>query len=157
MRCLLDDPRFPVVVGQCSRELTVTKQFPPTVFLDELINAPWHHGTFIRIPMVPESMPNTSTTRWTDLERFSTAIAEAVAERVDSEPTALDPPLYESVDPDALDALLTSLSENEVGGSVSFSYFGFDVVVHADGTVSLETRPDASDARYSSTSTSSEE
>jgi len=46
--------------------------------------------------------------------------------------TAELPPLYDSIDPDALDAVVESAATT----SVTFTYAGYDVTVDADGTVS---------------------
>jgi hypothetical protein len=88
-------------------------------------------------------MTNLTTTTSSDGEQFSTAVVEAVAERVGVEPTDLDPPLFRAVDPDALDELLSSLATDD-SGTVSFSYRGFDVAVDCDGTVTLEESSDPS-------------
>lgn len=78
------------------------------------------------------------STNLTGDERFSTAVVESVAEHVGIDPVDLDPPLYRAIDPDALDELLTSLGTNGQEGSVSFSYLGFEITVHNDGTVNLD-------------------
>ncbi len=52
------------------------------------------------------------------------------------------PPLYDAVDPDALNAVAAGLSE----GQVKFPYAGYDVTVYGDGTVTLEERPGGSSA-----------
>lgn len=52
------------------------------------------------------------------------------------------PPLYEAVDPDALNAVVSGLSE----GQVEFPYAGYDVTVYGDGTITLEERPGGSNA-----------
>lgn len=44
------------------------------------------------------------------------------------------PPLFSSVDPDALDAIVDSMDE----GHVSFSHAGHVVTVTSEGTVSIE-------------------
>ena len=51
------------------------------------------------------------------------------------------PPLYERVDPDALDALFAStpVREGNLSGSVSFEYASCTVEVSADGAVDVET------------------
>jgi hypothetical protein len=62
----------------------------------------------------------------------------AVAARDGVDETDL-PPLYDAVDPDALDALLGSVrtdGPDEV--SVGFEYAGYTVVVSEDGAISLE-------------------
>lgn len=66
----------------------------------------------------------------------SNAVVEAVATASDREPTAIEP-LYGSVDPDALDALVRSNGTDSEDGdaSVSFEHAGHDVTVHNDGSV----------------------
>lgn len=44
------------------------------------------------------------------------------------------PPLYYSVDPDALDSVVNSMDD----GHVSFSYAGYMLTVNASGEVSIE-------------------
>lgn len=93
-------------------------------------------------------MADPTMTTTTESERFSTAVVEAVAERVGVErvgvePAGLEPPLYTAVDPDALDELLSSMTVDGNDGAVSFSYLGFEVTVHDDGSVDLEESNDA--------------
>lgn len=73
----------------------------------------------------------------------SQAVVRAVAEREGIPPEELVPPEYEPlhavVDPDALDGLFAArpAGRERPGGSVSFSYCGYDVTVEADGTVRI--------------------
>lgn len=62
-------------------------------------------------------------------------IIDAVAEREDVEPLALDPPLAEVVDPDALEALLEGTTASEL--EIRFTYRGHDVVVDESGRVQV--------------------
>lgn len=65
----------------------------------------------------------------------SAAVVRAVAEHEGIDPVAVDPPLYDAVDPDALNALLASSgAANGTGISVSFSYAGHEIHV-SDGCV----------------------
>lgn len=76
----------------------------------------------------------------------STAVIESVAIAADREPTAIEP-LYETVDPDALDALIRSGGSNSTDGdaaSVTFALDGFEVTVQRGGTVVV--RPDEAHA-----------
>lgn len=57
-------------------------------------------------------------------------IVQAVAVREGTDPTALDP-LYEAIDPDALDAVVDS------GAVVTFEYEGYEITVD-EGTVTIE-------------------
>jgi len=63
----------------------------------------------------------------------STAIVEAVSTSADTPAVEL-PPLYEVVDPDALDALF---ADGQAFGVVTFEYAGHDVTVRADGHVGV--------------------
>lgn len=74
--------------------------------------------------------------------RVSTAVIEAVADHAGVEPTDL-PPLYESVESDALDALFQSLPRGPLRrmGDVTFSYAGYFVRVTADGAVEVLSEP----------------
>lgn len=60
----------------------------------------------------------------------STAVVTAVAAVEDAAPTDL-PPLYESIDPQALDRLVASAAGAEL--RLAFEYAGYQVTVHADG------------------------
>lgn len=66
-------------------------------------------------------------------------VVQAIAARTDEDPLELSP-LYEAVDPDALDALFGGPAREGSGsvGKVRFVYEGYEVTVHADGTVDLE-------------------
>jgi hypothetical protein len=55
---------------------------------------------------------------------------------MDTEPAELPEPLYEAIDPDALDALFEG--HNSSNGVVTFSYCGYDVTVTVNGHVTLE-------------------
>ncbi|MDS0476842.1 HalOD1 output domain-containing protein [Natrinema sp. 1APR25-10V2] len=52
------------------------------------------------------------------------------------------PPLYEAINPDALNNVFTSRSEPAVD-KVSFQYAGYDVVVRGSGMVQVQTTVDA--------------
>lgn len=65
--------------------------------------------------------------------RPSTAVLEAVAAVEGCEPTDLETPLYECVDPEALDALVAS----PLQGEVRFSYHGHELVVDGRGNVAV--------------------
>ena len=70
--------------------------------------------------------------------RQSTKVVEAVADELDVDPTDLEIPLTEVIDPDALDALFKGQGRS---GSIRFSYYGYQVVVQENGQVILtETR-----------------
>lgn len=65
----------------------------------------------------------------------SEAVVKAVAEADDVDPTEL-PPLYEQVDPDALEKLF----QNPSNGVVTVDYHTYTVTVRSDGGVLLESR-----------------
>jgi hypothetical protein len=65
--------------------------------------------------------------------RPAAAVVEAVATAEGWAPADVPEPLYESVDPDALEALVASVDR----GRITFTYLGYEVTVDADGTVTL--------------------
>lgn len=72
-----------------------------------------------------------------DAEPSETLIV-AVADIAGVDPLELDP-LYETVDPDSLDRLVTSRGGPEVGGRMEFTFAGYRVTAHASGL--FEVRP----------------
>jgi hypothetical protein len=68
---------------------------------------------------------------------FTESALFAVADHEGVDPTELTPPLAEVVDPDALDRLLGSANPRE-DVTVEFTYRGHDVVVSADGEVTVQ-------------------
>lgn len=76
-------------------------------------------------------------TEMDDAETLSTAIITAMAEHEGIDPVELDHPLYEVVDPDALDALFPVQRDGTGApiGRLSFSYNGYEVHVTSDGDV----------------------
>ena len=73
----------------------------------------------------------------------SKAVVEAVAEAEGVNPVELSPPLYEVVDPDALDDLFAPTTVNgRMDGEVRFSYVGYEVTVAGDGYVSVVPQSD---------------
>lgn len=84
-------------------------------------------------------MTNTGTIRSNTHGSLTSRIAEKVAESEGVEPTELQPPLYEVIDPDALNAVFAD-AESDVSrevGRVEFTYCGYQVVVRSDGQVSV--------------------
>lgn len=65
-------------------------------------------------------------------QSLSTAVIEKLASAENVDPETLSPPLFEAIDPDALDRLFRNTS-----GSVRFVYLGYEVIVEADGAVEL--------------------
>jgi hypothetical protein len=76
-----------------------------------------------------------SRSHWFD-DAASTAIVDVVAS-VENVPARMLEPLYDTIDPDALDALVAG--ENPV--EISFEYEGHTVVVHGDGRLELPDTP----------------
>lgn len=74
--------------------------------------------------------------RGTD-QSASLAVVEAVAHAEAVDPTDL-PPLHETIDPDALDAIFSTDPPGDPAEAVSFSYCGHRVTIFADGAVTLE-------------------
>lgn len=66
----------------------------------------------------------------------SERVVREVAAKTGTDPLAL-PPLYEAIDPDALDALFTSSDGNSL--QVEFEYAGRHVVVDGSGQVGVRT------------------
>lgn len=81
-------------------------------------------------------------------ERFSEAVVSAVTAVSDCEPVGRPgddgrvlPPLYDFVDPDALDALLGTTPGGDRGADhLRFDYGEFAVTVEATGSVRVRTR-----------------
>ncbi|MFD1515371.1 HalOD1 output domain-containing protein [Halomarina rubra] len=69
---------------------------------------------------------------------ISTRVVERVAERENTSPLSLSPPLTEFVDPDALDALF-----EHAAGTVAFEAWGHCITVSGDGTVRIDESSDA--------------
>jgi hypothetical protein len=80
---------------------------------------------------------NLATVRheWRQSGDPSVALVEAVAAATDRTVTDL-PPLQQSIDPDALDALLTGNQSSEV--SISFRYADTAVSIHRNGSIELQ-------------------
>lgn len=77
-------------------------------------------------------------------ESFTTTVVEAVEAIQDNEVTEL-PPLFERVDPDALEQLFQSTADSEhqrTAGRLTFPYAGFLVTIHADGEITFNPLPD---------------
>lgn len=83
---------------------------------------------------------NTPSNRQTTVREPSIVvlIQTAIAARDGTDPSEC-PPLYEAIDPDALDTLFAPLHRgSKRHGKVIFEYCGYEVTVHADRTVELE-------------------
>lgn len=69
----------------------------------------------------------------------SLVLCEAIASITDEDPLELEP-LFDVIDPDALDSLFvpTTSGESRGDGSVSFTFHGFDVEVKSYGLIEIE-------------------
>jgi len=65
----------------------------------------------------------------------STEVVERVAAREGVDSTDLGVPLFEVVDPEALDSVVESVAESGTDARVEFTYYGYDVTVTPDGSV----------------------
>ena len=81
------------------------------------------------------SLTTSTTATWnTDSENTPVyAVVSAVAEAEDVDPVDL-PPLYNAIDPEALNALFTSRNDTAVA-TVEFEYAGYTVAIHGTGEV----------------------
>ena len=68
----------------------------------------------------------------------STTVLIELADRTNSDVTAL-PPLYETIDPDALDRLVADGHDDL---EIAFDYVGHRITVHGDGSFEFERRDD---------------
>ncbi|MFA9518166.1 HalOD1 output domain-containing protein [Halopenitus sp. H-Gu1] len=80
----------------------------------------------------------------------SERVIRNVAETTDSDPLDL-PLLYDAVDPDALNAIIESMSD----GEVTFTYAGHEVTVTSDGAISLDEKSAARSAPEAAVTSSS--
>lgn len=76
--------------------------------------------------------------RMVDDEAVWETVVMAVADVTGKDPLSMEP-LYEAVDPDALDALFVEDDTNRSRPHVTFTYCGCEVEVSADGGVRVET------------------
>ncbi|MCU4754003.1 hypothetical protein OB919_18805 [Halobacteria archaeon AArc-curdl1] len=73
------------------------------------------------------------------VDNASHKLVVKVAEKEGVDPLKLSPPLYEVIDPDALDQLFASTpTAGRKEGQVTFSYNGYEVTVCGDGYVSVQ-------------------
>lgn len=71
----------------------------------------------------------------TEDDSLSGKVLEAVAAREGVDPIDLPEPLYEAIDPDALDELFRDADPD---CSVEFDYLDYRVTAYADGTVDVD-------------------
>lgn len=73
-----------------------------------------------------------------DEEQASTVVVETIADIRDEDPLSM-PPLFDGIDPGALDALMEHAAEKEQPSvEVRFTYHGFNVSVLGNGFVCVE-------------------
>lgn len=70
-----------------------------------------------------------------DNSSLTMALINAIADQEDVDPTELNPPLFDVLDPEALDSLFRTTE-----GGVTFTYLEYAVAVQSDGTVELRER-----------------
>ncbi|WP_435159530.1 HalOD1 output domain-containing protein [Haladaptatus sp. DFWS20] len=68
------------------------------------------------------------------MKSTSDAVVKAVAEEKGCEPTRLTPPLYDVIDPDALDMMYRRASPQTV-----FEFAGYEVTIQPDKSIMLQT------------------
>lgn len=89
-------------------------------------------------PFEADSGPDSETfeTRFDNDDAWppSRCVIAAVAVATGSEPTALRP-LYDVVDPDALDAMFPTAAASDTDRSVTFGYEGHTVAIRGDGRI----------------------
>lgn len=85
-------------------------------------------------PDVVQESSSTVHHSWEEPFHPSVTIVEAVAAATGRTATTL-PPLHDSIDPDALDRLLTR--EESAAVTVSFRYAGTEIVVDGGGTIEV--------------------
>jgi len=73
---------------------------------------------------------------------LSTDVIYAIADYEGVDPLRLDPPLFEAIDLDALDALFSG-TEAPSPATVTFSYKGYEVSVSSSGAVEISEAGDA--------------
>lgn len=76
-------------------------------------------------------------------EQLSTKVVERVAAFKGTESVELDP-LYEAINPDALNHLFTNPNGADRSGRITFAYCGCEVVVEDDGQVLVQGPPENS-------------
>ena len=72
-------------------------------------------------------------------ERVSERVITSLAAVTGTEPTALDP-LYDSIDPDALDRLVDHARDSDGTHEISFFHAGHEITVSSAGTIRIHPR-----------------
>lgn len=89
-------------------------------------------------------MSSMSAETTTGTGSISTGVIAAVAEEEGVDPTDLEPPLYEVIDPDALDAFFArdGSTATSTVAHVTFTYNGYEVHVTGEGDVRVSDSTD---------------
>ncbi|QLG47675.1 HalOD1 output domain-containing protein [Natrinema halophilum] len=84
-------------------------------------------------------MERAPTARTAAIDTPCIEIVEQIAALEDVDPTELQPPLHDVIDPEAVNDLFSPTKRNGTreSGRVRFDYLGYDVVVRGDGRVSV--------------------
>lgn len=67
----------------------------------------------------------------------SEAVVGRIATYEGIDPAELSP-LYDAIDPDALDAFIEGADRRETSAEIQFSYHGYTVTVSSDGSVTVD-------------------
>lgn len=92
------------------------------------------HISDSRKPVMAVSTTKMKSASISATDRMSERVVDALAAATDTDPLGLEPPLYRSIDLDALDRIFARGST----GRVQFDYDSHEVVVSADGTVAVD-------------------
>jgi len=84
--------------------------------------------------------PSSSTGPDAHSGSVTAAVVAAVADRRGVDPTALEPPLHDAIDTDALERLFEPTRRGARAGTVTFAYDGLSITVDSDGTVDVTER-----------------
>ena len=94
--------------------------------------------------MVPSKAEQSATGSQTipaeqDAPTTSERVIEAIAEQEGVDPLDLEVPLFEAIDPDILETFDRMADEDRTASAlrVGFTYYGYDVLVWADGDVDV--------------------
>jgi hypothetical protein len=78
--------------------------------------------------------------QWGDTTPIGKRIVAAIAEYEETTPASL-PPLEQHINPDALDGLFeTTADDGRRAGCVTFSYYGYTIIVQSTGQVMIRKR-----------------
>lgn len=72
-------------------------------------------------------------------EKPSLAVIDRIAELEGEDPAELSPPLYDAIDPQALDSLFrpSNAGESRAVQTVQFTYLEYDICVRSDGEITV--------------------